>query len=177
MVKELGAKVYRFSLSWPRIIPTGIVSNVNNAGIQYYSDLIDELLLNDITPVVTIYHWDLPQRLQEMVFEHFGDRVKIWTTFNKPRLVCKIDFDEEHQYFSPLSIYHCCHNIIKAHAEAYHMYKKDFQHTQHGKIGISIDSLWLEPEDDEDKEASEVDMQLYFGWFAHPIFSTIGNYS
>ncbi|GAB0100978.1 hypothetical protein DMENIID0001_170940 [Sergentomyia squamirostris] len=200
MVKELGAKVYRFSLSWPRIIPTGIVNNVNNAGIQYYSDLIDELLLNDITPVVTIYHWDLPQRLQEMggwtnpdiidyyldfvkiVFEHFGDRVKIWITFNEPWHVCEAGYGEDFlapsYNFPGIYIYQCGHNMLKAHAEAVHLYRQDFQPTQQGKIGITVHSSWQEPktDSDEDKEASELAMQFYFGWFTHPILSTTGNY-
>ncbi|GAB0100976.1 Glycoside hydrolase family 1 [Sergentomyia squamirostris] len=200
MVKELGAKVYRFSLSWPRIIPTGIVNNVNNAGIQYYSDLIDELLLNDITPVVTIYHWDLPQRLQEMggwtnseiiehyleyvkiVFEHLGDRVKLWLTFNEPLQVCEGGYSDGHKapsYVFPGTFgYLCTHNLLKAHAEAVHLYRRDFQPSQQGKIGITLDSSWHEPKTDseDDKEASEMAMQFILGWYAHPIFSTTGNY-
>lgn len=102
MVQELGVEIYRFSISWPRILPNGFTNVINKAGINYYSNLIDELLKRNITPMVTMYHWELPESLQklggwanvemvdlfmdyaELLLKTFGDRVKIWTTFNEP---------------------------------------------------------------------------------------------
>ena len=107
MIKDLGVTLYRFSLSWTRIIPTGYVEDgINQAGIDYYNNLINELIANGIEPVVTLYHWDLPQQLHDdfrgwldyesgkmvkafvdfsdVAFNAFGDRVKRWITLNEP---------------------------------------------------------------------------------------------
>jgi beta-glucosidase len=101
LMKELGLKAYRFSLSWPRILPTGR-GKVNQAGLDFYSRLVDGLLAADILPFATLYHWDLPQSLQDeggwparstaeafveyadLVSRHLGDRVHHWMTHNEP---------------------------------------------------------------------------------------------
>ena len=64
LMKQIGLKAYRFSISWPRVLPDG-VGKVNEAGLRFYSDLVDELLANGIEPYATLYHWDLPLCLQE----------------------------------------------------------------------------------------------------------------
>ncbi|XP_062077857.1 putative beta-glucosidase 41 isoform X2 [Humulus lupulus] len=101
-MKDLGMDAYRFSISWSRIFPNG-TGESNPEGISYYNSLIDALLEKGIKPFVTLYHWDLPQMLEDRYegwlnkqivkdFEHyavtcfkaFGDRVKHWITFNEP---------------------------------------------------------------------------------------------
>ena len=62
LMKSLGIKAYRLSLSWPRILPNG-VGEVNQAGLDFYSDLIDKLIAAGIEPIITLYHWDLPKTL------------------------------------------------------------------------------------------------------------------
>lgn len=101
MMKDLGFDSYRFSLAWSRILPDGI-GRVNEKGVDFYDRLIDELLEAGISPNVTLYHWDLPQALQDrggwpqrevadwfaeyaaLAFDRFGDRVKRWATINEP---------------------------------------------------------------------------------------------
>jgi beta-glucosidase len=107
LMKELGLGAYRFSIAWPRIMPTGVstgsaTNGVNQAGIDFYSRLVDGLLERGIRPVATLYHWDLPQTLEDAggwpvratvdAFERYaevmgaalGDRVHTWTTLNEP---------------------------------------------------------------------------------------------
>ncbi|XP_074561488.1 beta-glucosidase 25-like isoform X1 [Curcuma longa] len=102
LMKDLGMDAYRFSISWSRIFPNG-TGEPNQEGISYYNNLLDALLEKGIQPYVTLYHWDLPQALEDRYdgwlipeivkdFEHyahtcfkaFGDRVKHWITFNEP---------------------------------------------------------------------------------------------
>ncbi|XP_059431255.1 beta-glucosidase 13-like isoform X1 [Corylus avellana] len=106
IMKEMGVDAYRFSISWPRILPKGKLSGgVNREGIKYYNNLINELLDKGLKPFVTIFHWDVPQTLEdeyggflsprivdnfrdyaELCFKEFGDRVKYWITVNEPHV-------------------------------------------------------------------------------------------
>ncbi|GFQ05260.1 raucaffricine-o-beta-d-glucosidase [Phtheirospermum japonicum] len=103
-MKNMGFDAYRFSISWPRILPGGRASaGINREGIDYYNDLIDTVRDNDMEPYVTLFHWDTPACLEkeyggflsknilddfreyvELCFWEFGDRVKWWTTINEP---------------------------------------------------------------------------------------------
>ncbi|PVW04211.1 beta-glucosidase [Microbacterium sp. Gd 4-13] len=101
LMKDLGLDAYRFSIAWPRIVPAG-TGAVNQAGIDFYSRLVDGLLERGIRPVATLYHWDLPQPLEDAggwpvratadAFERYaeimgaalGDRIHTWTTLNEP---------------------------------------------------------------------------------------------
>src|SRR5947209_2306473 len=101
LMADLGLQAYRFSVAWPRIVPEGRGAT-NRAGLDFYSRLVDGLLARGIAPVATLYHWDLPQPLEDeggwtvrstaeafadyarVVGEALGDRVQTWTTLNEP---------------------------------------------------------------------------------------------
>ncbi|XP_068595144.1 lactase-like protein [Brachionichthys hirsutus] len=197
LIKELKLNHYRFSISWPRLIPTGIkTDHINEKGMQYYDELINHLLENKITPVVTLYHWDLPQVLQEkyggwqnismvnhfnefanLCFERFGNRVKYWITFNNPWSVA-VEGYETGEHAPGLRLrgtgaYRAAHHIIKAHAKVWHSYDTQWRRKQKGLVGISLSGDWGEPVDisnQKDIEAAERYVQFYLGWFATPIF-------
>ena len=108
LLAEMGANVFRFSISWARILPTGS-GQVNQAGLDHYNDVIDTCLEFGVEPMITLYHFDLPQVLQDnggwdsrdtveafaeysrIVFEAYGDRVKRWLTINEPNIMLLVD--------------------------------------------------------------------------------------
>ena len=108
-IKALGAQTYRFSISWPRIFPQG-TGEPNAKGLDFYDRLADELLANGVTPFATLYHWDLPQALQDkggwtnrdcaqwfadftdVVARRYGDRVKRFATVNEPSVFTLFGF-------------------------------------------------------------------------------------
>ncbi|XP_057456247.1 cyanogenic beta-glucosidase-like [Lotus japonicus] len=109
IMKNMNLDAYRFSISWARVLPKGKLSGgVNREGVNYYNNLINELLANGVKPYVTLYHWDIPQALEdeyrgllsprivkdfrdyaELCFKEFGDRVKHWITLNEPSSVSR----------------------------------------------------------------------------------------
>lgn len=110
LMAEMGLKAYRFSIAWTRIYPNGR-GKVNEEGLKFYENLIDELIKNDITPIVTLYHWDLPQHLQDLyggwesreiindfnnycvtLFKRFGNKVKYWVTLNEQNVFLTLGY-------------------------------------------------------------------------------------
>lgn len=139
LMKELGVQVYRFSISWPRLIPDG-VGEINPKAVEFYNNLIDELLKSNITPYVTLFHWDYPQALEdkgswanpespywfekytEAIAKLFGDRVKNFITFNEPQ--CFIGagyvkgFHAPGLKLAPATTIPMAHNVMLAHGLA-----------------------------------------------------------
>ncbi|XP_041442836.1 lactase-like protein isoform X3 [Xenopus laevis] len=155
LLKELKVSHYRFSLSWPRIIPTGIqAEGINEKGIKYYNDLINILLQNKITPLVTLYHWDLPQSVAVHGYEtgKHAPGMKLMGT----------------------GAYKAAHHMIKAHAQVWHSYNKNWRIKQQGMVGISLTTEWGEPVDisnQKDIEAADRFIQFHLGWFANTLYN------
>lgn len=128
---------------------------INTAGVAYYKKIITQLKKNNITPLITLYHWDLPQALEDqggflnasialwfsdyarLAFKLFGDDVKHWITFNEATFICVggygAGFYAPGKHGSAVKDYICAHNLLRAHAAAWHVYNKEFRKTQGGK--------------------------------------------
>ncbi|KAK5649855.1 hypothetical protein RI129_000884 [Pyrocoelia pectoralis] len=200
LINNLGVDFYRFSLSWSRLLPTGFSNYVNPDGVRYYNGIINELLKNNIEPIITIYHWDLPQPIQneggwpnivtaeyfadyaKVAFELFGDRVKTWITFNEPIEICQNGYGGGGKapriFSSGVSDYLCGRTLLMAHAKVFHLYDRHYRHKQQGKIGVTINTGWFEPKSNDPKDvaAAELSLQMMFGWWTNPIFSKTGDY-
>ncbi|KAI7725106.1 hypothetical protein M8C21_026477 [Ambrosia artemisiifolia] len=196
LIAKLGFSAYRFSISWSRIYPDGLGTQVNKEGIMYYNNLINYLLEKGIEPCVTLYHWDLPLYLYESMggwlshsvvkyfgiyaetcFANFGDRVKRWITINEPLETAVNGYSTG--VFAPgkrnshsAEPYLVAHHQLLAHAEAVSIYKTKFQDLQGGEIGLVVDCEWAEALTDKEEDiaaaARRIDFQL--GWFLDPIF-------
>ena len=139
LIAELEIPAYRLSISWPRVLPNGI-GEVNQAGLDFYDSLIDELLAKGIEPWVTLFHWDYPQRLAEqggwlspaspqwfadytrIVVERLGDRVRHWFTINEPQ--CFLKFGHGEGINAPgfeMSLANrllACHHVLLSHGRS-----------------------------------------------------------
>lgn len=156
---------YRFSISWSRVLPTGDITHVNEKGIDYYNRLIDKLIEYNIEPMVTMYHFDLPKKLQllggfanaiiveyfeeyaNLLFSRFGDRVKHWITINEPAEFCFQGYGSDNHApgidFHGIGEYLCGHNALKSHAIAYRLYKSKYFNRFKGQVGIALNSMFF----------------------------------
>jgi len=199
---KLGVQNYRFSFSWARLCPKGkcgVKGEHSAAGIKHYHEFLDKLSAANIEPFVTLYHWDLPQALQDeyggwanetvvddfgdyarFVFQEYGDKVKNWITLNESEVVCDLGYGAG--FFAPGLTgwgpqFHCRHHTVLAHVKAYHIYDSEFRASQGGRIGITMNTNWYEPNSDSqaDKDASQRWMDDQLGFWADPIYRT-GDY-
>ncbi len=150
LMAEMGLKTYRFSIAWARIIPDGN-GEVNEKGLKFYEELIEECLKYNIEPMVTIFHWDLPQalvdqyngfedrkivddfvRYAKILFERFGSKVKYWITLNLGWLTA---MHPPGKFDDVKTFYQVNHHAFMAHAKTVLEFKKL---VPNGKIGASF---------------------------------------
>jgi beta-glucosidase len=190
IMKELNLNAYRFSISWPRIFPSG-KGEINEKGLEFYSNLIDELLNNGIEPVVTLYHWDLPLALHEIggwenrdvvdayveyvkvIFNKFGDRVKKWITFNEPAIFT-VELSKSTAFTGKKNIrggYIASTNANVAHAKAVNAYRNSKYND--GEIGITLNLSHVYPVSESALNSKAVKFidGIFNRWYLDPIFN------
>ncbi|KYM77705.1 Myrosinase 1 [Atta colombica] len=198
LLKNMGVDFYRFSISWPRVLPTGYANVINQEGLDYYKNLTNELLANGIEPFVTLFHWDHPTVFENMggwtnemmvewisdyariIFKELGPKVKYFMTINEPAVICNQGYADNRKApgkkLGAPGKYLCMHNILKAHAKIYHIYDTEFREQQKGQIGIVVSCSGAFPKTPSDTEAVDAYFQFNCGWVAHPVFSKDGDY-
>ncbi|KAB8125595.1 beta-glucosidase [Gracilibacillus oryzae] len=193
LLTDLGVDVYRFSVAWPRIFPNG-TGEVNQEGLEYYHRLVDKLIEKGIEPMCTLYHWDLPQALEdkggwnnretidafvqyaELMFNEFSGKIKSWLTLNEPWCISFLSNyigahapgNKDLQLATQIS-----HHLLVAHG----LTVKKFRNLGiEGKIGFAPNTTWLEPYSNrqEDIDACNREIGWYIEWFMDPVFK--GNY-
>lgn len=194
LMKELGVKAYRFSIAWARVLPQGH-GTVNPKGLDFYDRLVDGLLNAGIQPFVTLYHWDLPQALQDIggwvnreVAYHFadyaavvahrlGDRVKFWMTHNEPWVVTWVGYgwgNHAPGLKNPKVALQVAHHLLLSHGLAVEVLR-DLGGAE-TQIGIVLNLSPIHPATDSDDDRAAACRHDGFlnRWFLDPIF--VGSY-
>jgi beta-glucosidase len=192
-IKKLGLKAYRFSISWPRVIPKG-KGIINEVGLDFYDHLVDELLKAGIEPFVTLYHWDLPQVLQEkggwanrdtaghfadyaaVIAHRLGDRVHYWIIHNEPSVVSFLGhFSGVHapgikNFVTALQV---SHHLLLSHGKAVEVLKSLGDDKTMVGITLNLSPVYPASQKEEDiKAAKRYDGGLN-RWFLDPIFKGV----
>jgi beta-glucosidase len=188
LIRDLGLDAFRFSISWPRILPDGSGS-VNPAGLDYYDRLVDDLLAAGVDPYVTLYHWDLPQALEdrggwpardtvdafteyvEVVASRLGDRVGNWITQNEPWVISWLGYglgvhapgraDEKDALAA-------AHHVLLAHGRAAEVLRRE---APAARVGVTIDLVPMYPltYSDADLDAARRSDGFRNRWFLDPV--------
>jgi len=189
LMASLGLRNYRFSISWPRLIPDGDGA-VNPAGLDFYDRLIDAMLEKGVRPFATLFHWDLPQRLEEkggfasratveaylryveVVVRRLGDRVKDWMTHNEPWVFafCGHLYGVHAPGLKDLrTALKVAHNILVSHGRAVPVIRAG---CPGARVGIVQNLEWIEPASDrvEDQAAATRWDGAFNRWFLDPMF-------
>src|SRR4051812_46899501 len=172
LMRDLGLRAYRFSISWSRVVPSGR-GPVNPRGLDFYERLVDALLENDIEPMATLFHWDLPAALDDrggwlnpdiahwfadyasVVFAKLDDRIKLWATLNEPWVVTDGGYlhgalapGHRNRFEAPIATHH----LLRAHGAAVAAYRSQGRH----KIGmvVNIEPKYAASPEPVDQEAT-----------------------
>lgn len=189
LMSQLGVGAYRFSIAWPRVLPQG-TGAVNARGLDFYDRLVDALLERRIRPFATLYHWDLPQRLQERggwgardtahafveyaeaVSMRLGDRVHDWVTHNEPWCIATLGHEQgEHApgHRDPAEALRAAHHVLLSHGWAVPVLRRN---SPDAEVGIVLNLVPGEPA--SPSEADREETRRFDGsfnrWFLDPLF-------
>ncbi|MBQ6595599.1 MAG: beta-glucosidase [Clostridia bacterium] len=187
LMKKFGVQAYRFSLSWARILPEGD-GEVNEAGLEYYSRVVDLLLENGIEPMVTLYHWDLPSALQykggwlnrdivkafgryaDIVSKRFGDRVTRYMTINEPQCITALGYGKgvlaPGWVLPDVDLARIYHNIALSHSEAQRRIRGNVPGAQVGIVPCGQLCYPKEETEENIEAAYRASFDLSHGWWA-----------
>jgi beta-glucosidase len=189
LMRALGLDAYRFSIAWPRILPEGR-GRANERGLDFYDRFVDELLASGVEPFVTLYHWDLPQALEdrggwtvretvdafaeytELVAARIGDRVAHWITQNEPWVVAWLGYGlGQHApgRTSEADAVAAGHHVLLAHGRALEVLRRD---APGAHVGIGLDVIPMHPltASDADVRAARLEDAVRNRWFLDPVF-------
>jgi len=189
LMRRIGLKAYRFSVSWTRILPAGF-GRVNQAGLDFYDRLVDALCAANIEPFITLHHWDYPQTLYEnggwikrdnlhhfadfaaIVSKRLGDRISKWTTFNEPAVIAwdgYIGGEHAPGEQDPLKGRQVAHNLMVAHGLAVQAIRGVDPELE---VGIVLNQWMADAADDEPQSINNAEKAWNVGetTFLHPIF-------
>lgn len=189
MMADLGLQAYRFSMAWPRILPNGR-GQINQAGLDFYSRLVDGLLEANIVPFVTLYHWDLPQALQDeggwpmrstgeafveyadVVSGALGDRVKHWITHNEPWCIGFLSHQigehaPGHQDWQ--EALRASHHVLLSHGWAAPVIRRN---SAEAEVGITLNYTYATPASNSpaDQAAARWFDGYFNRWFTDPVY-------
>ncbi len=189
LMQKLGVQMYHFSIAWPRIIPLGI-GKVNPLGLDFYERLVDTLLAAGIEPYATLYHWDLPQALQDaqggwgsretayqfadyvdVVSRRLGDRVHNWLTLNEPA-VTAFEGHEDGIHAPGLRdsrlAWQTSHHFLLAHGLAVPILRANGD--ANTRVGITLNFTGIDPATPADEATARFLDGKFHRWFLDPIF-------
>ena len=176
LMRDLGVDSYRFSVSWPRIFPIGTEDKINQSGMDFYDRLVDTLLENNITPFVTLNHWDIPQGLEDLggwtnrdmvqqfvKYSHYlsrglGDRVANWITHNEPWCISFLGYVEGRKPPGLKGAWakslHTAHHLLLSHGKAVPEIKSN---VRNAKVGITLNLNTAIPASNSEYDKKECD--------------------
>ncbi|MEN0065179.1 MAG: GH1 family beta-glucosidase [Myxococcota bacterium] len=189
LMADLGIEAYRFSVAWPRIFPTGLEAEPLEAGLDFYDRLVDRLLAKGIEPFVTLYHWDLPQTLEdrggwpsretvapfvryaEAVARRLGDRVRNFITHNEPWVVSMLGYREGRHAPGRTSFpdaLRAAHHVLLSHGLAVPVIRRE---VKDARVGIALNLVPAEPASPSEADAEATrEFDGYFNrWFLDPV--------